>query len=120
IPVELLTPRPATPTPAATPAMLGTPQTRTTARPTGTPIPAIRGTPVAASEPLAGILRDDRLTSPIIGEDFSYRVYLPPDYQTPPQRRYPVLYMLHCNGGGQHPPGRSFPPSAARRIRHHP
>jgi enterochelin esterase-like enzyme len=116
IPVELLTPRPATPTPAAIPAMLGTPQPRATARPTGTPITAIRGTPVAASEPLAGVLRDDRLTSPIIGEDFSYRVYLPPDYQTRPQRRYPVLYMLHGNGGNYTEWSDSFLPEQADRM----
>jgi enterochelin esterase-like enzyme len=44
-------------------------------------------------------LLDDQLTSPIIGDAFPYRIYLPPDYQRSPTRRYPVLYMLHGAGG---------------------
>ena len=66
-----------------------------------TPTPNAQGTPVPASEPLQGTLLDDRLLSPIIGASFPYRVYLPPDYQHSPQKRYPVLYMLH-GGGGRH------------------
>ena len=76
----------------------------------------VRGTPVAASEPLVGMLRDDRLTSPIIGEDFTYRVYLPPDYLTRPDRRYPVLYMLHGNGGNYTEWTDSFLPEQADRM----
>jgi enterochelin esterase-like enzyme len=55
--------------------------------------------PVAPAEPILGTLQDDRLPSPIIGEELPYRVYLPPDYETNPSRRYPVLYMLHGAGG---------------------
>jgi enterochelin esterase-like enzyme len=123
VPVQLLTPRPtpvpaaATPTPA--PVLLATPAPRATAArvvPTATATPALRGTPVSAAEPLVGLLRDDKLTSPIIGEDFSYRIYLPPDYQTRPQRRYPVLYMLHGNGGNYTEWTDSYLPEQADRM----
>ena len=63
------------------------------------PPPSIGGALVAVSEPLQGLLLDDRLDSPIIGESFVYRIYLPPDYMQVPERRYPVLYMLHGTGG---------------------
>jgi enterochelin esterase-like enzyme len=105
-PSNLLTPRPATPTPEqptqpTRPAATQQPKPEATPRlpATPTPVPTLRGTPIAASEPLQGFLLDDRLTSPIInGESFAYRVYLPPDYQRS-QKHYPVLYMLHGNGG---------------------
>src|ERR1700694_341815 len=95
-PAVLLTPRPtlpatATPLPVATPAAA----VRTLVPATATLVPSVPGTPVAASEPLQGLLIDDRLLSPIIGEGFPYRVYLPPGYLHAPQQRYPVLYMLH-------------------------
>src|SRR5438067_7780201 len=86
-PANLLTPRPtlaASATPDVKPteelsdlsiAVVPAPPTL---RPTATPAPKLIGTPVAVSEPLQGFLRDDRLTSPIIGESFAYRIYLPP------------------------------------------
>jgi enterochelin esterase-like enzyme len=117
IPSQLLTPRPTEEpaTPTAAPATTPGPRA-TTAAATRTPTPAVNGTPVAASEPLAGTLRDDRLTSPIIGEDFTYRIYLPPDYMTRPQHRYPVLYMLHGNGGNYTEWSDSFLPEQADRM----
>ena len=122
IPAQLLTPRPTaepatpTPVPRATPVPQTTPGTKATLAPTATSTPSVKGTPVAAAEPLAGMLRDDKLTSPIIGEDFAYRVYLPPDYQARPQRRYPVLYMLHGNGGNYTEWSDSFLPEQADRL----
>jgi len=62
------------------------------------------------------MLRDDRLSSPIIGEDFTYRIYLPPDYLARPQKRYPVLYMLHGNGGNYTEWTDSFLPEQADRM----
>jgi enterochelin esterase-like enzyme len=62
------------------------------------------------------MLRDDKLSSPIIGEDFTYRVYLPPDYLTNTTRRYPVLYMLHGNGGNYTEWTDSFLPEQADRM----
>ena len=35
------------------------------------------------------------------GEKVSYLHYLPPDYETAKDRRYPVVYWLHGIGGGQ-------------------
>jgi enterochelin esterase-like enzyme len=64
-----------------------------------TPTPESTAVPVAAAEPILGTLQDDRLPSPIIGQELPYRVYLPPDYQSNPSRRYPTLYMLHGAGG---------------------
>lgn len=71
---------------------------------------------MGASEPLVGMLRDDRFSSPIIGEDFAYRIYLPPDYLTKQTKRYPVLYMLHGNGGNYTEWTDSFLPEQADRL----
>jgi enterochelin esterase-like enzyme len=68
------------------------------------------------SEPLQGFLLDDRLFSPVIGESYRYRVYLPPDYLRSPTRRYPVLYMLHGNGGNYTEWTDSFLPEQADRM----
>lgn len=121
-PANLLTPRPALP-PAATPAPMTVdrPATTNVDRPATTtprpsPTPSLRGTPIAASEPLQGFLVDDRLLSPIIGESFAYRVYLPPDYLRSPQRRYPVLYMLHGNGGNYTEWSDSYLPEQTDRL----
>jgi enterochelin esterase-like enzyme len=115
-PANLLTPRPDLPAPTATPqvglAKPGVPRPT----PTSTPAPALRGTPVKSTEPLQGFLLDDQLNSPIIGSTFPYRVYLPPDYLRAPQRRYPVLYMLHGNGGNYTEWSDSFLPEQADRL----
>jgi len=114
-PANLLTPRPTLPPPTATPRVVAVPGTPVpTLKPT--PAPILRGTPVAASEPLQGTLLDDTLSSPIIGSSFPYRVYLPPDYQYSPQRRYPVLYMLHGLGGNYTEWSDSFLPEQADRL----
>jgi enterochelin esterase-like enzyme len=79
-------------------------------------MPSTRGIPVRVSEPLLGALLDDRFNSPIIGKSFPYRVYLPPDYQHSPQKRYPVLYMLHGAGGDYTEWTDSFLPEQADRL----
>jgi enterochelin esterase-like enzyme len=84
--------------------------------PTATPTPALIGTPVLASEPLQGFLLDETLDSPIIGETFKYRIYLPPDYLSAPQRHYPVLYMLHGAGGNYTEWSDSFLPEQIDRM----
>jgi enterochelin esterase-like enzyme len=118
-PANLLTPRPTLPPATATPRP-NTPVPNTTPRPTtppsATPTPVLRGTPIAASEPLQGILQDDGLFSPIIGERYKYRVYLPPDYLHAPDRRYPVLYLLHGTGGSYTEWSDSFLPEQADRM----
>jgi enterochelin esterase-like enzyme len=121
-PANLLTPPPTVPpaTATATPKVVALPRTAVpgTAVPTlvPTPVPSIRGTPVPASEPLQGTLLDDRLLSPIIGDSFPYRVYLPPGYQSSAQKRYPVLYMLHGAGGNYTEWTDSFLPEQADRL----
>ncbi|TME35171.1 MAG: hypothetical protein E6I75_12675 [Chloroflexi bacterium] len=119
-PANLLTPRPTPPPPpTATPAATTAPTRpgRTVApTPIPTSTPRLSGTPVAASEPLQGFLLDDRLLSPIIGESFAYRVYLPPDYLRAPKRLYPVLYMLHGNGGNYTEWSDSYLPEQVDRM----
>jgi enterochelin esterase-like enzyme len=61
-------------------------------------------------------LLDDRLNSPIIGQSFAYRVYLPPNYLTSAERRYPVLYMLHGAGGNYTEWSDSFLPEQVDRL----
>ena len=74
------------------------------------------GTPVTVTEPLQGLLLDDELSSPIIGESFPYRVYLPPDYLASTQRHYPVLYLLHGTGGNRSEWTDSFLPEQIDRM----
>src|SRR5947209_661407 len=119
-PAILQTPRPTlapTATPVPTPVSTAV-VARATSRPTATasPQPTVRGTPVTASEPLQGLLLDDSLLSPIIGESLPYRVFLPPDYVRTPQRRYPVLYMLHGAGGNYTEWSDSYLPEQADRM----
>jgi endo-1,4-beta-xylanase len=49
-------------------------------------------------------------TSKLAGGEVSYLIYLPPDYATNPERRYPVVYWLHGLAGTQR--------SAARFVSH--
>jgi enterochelin esterase-like enzyme len=81
-----------------------------------TAVPSFEGTPVAASEPLQGYLLDERLWSPIIGDSFKYRVYLPPDYLNSTGTHYPVLYMLHGAGGNYTEWSDSFLPEQVDRM----
>src|SRR4051794_21372327 len=53
----------------------------------------------ARASTLAGTLFDTELYSPILAREMTFRVYLPPDYFSNDQRRYPTLYMLHGAGG---------------------
>jgi enterochelin esterase-like enzyme len=51
--------------------------------------------PLAFSDAPAGqVLEGLKLSSPILGRDVAYAVYLPPDYALS-TRRYPVVYLLH-------------------------
>lgn len=40
-------------------------------------------------------------TSKLAGTEVSYLIYLPPDYETAKDQRYPVIYWLHGRGGSQ-------------------
>lgn len=50
--------------------------------------------------PQGQILRHD-IPSPALGRDLALKVYLPPGYDAAASRRYPVLYLLHGNGGNE-------------------
>ena len=113
VPVQLLTPRPTQPPPTATPTSRPAIAQRATATPT--PAPSVRGTPVAAAEPLQGMVLEDQLFSPIVQMTLPYRVYLPPEYLKS-QRRYPVLYLLHGTGGNYTEWTDSFLPEQADRL----
>jgi enterochelin esterase-like enzyme len=50
---------------------------------------------VAARAQTDALVRDLTHRSAIFGEERHYRVFLPPDYDRAPQRRYPVIYFFH-------------------------
>ena len=82
------------PTSTYTPA----PPTATLVPPTFTPLPpTLTPTPLAcAGHPgriETGSLSVEYLTDPLI-----FRIYLPPCYDAQPERRFPVLYLLHGQG----------------------
>ncbi|MCX7016976.1 MAG: alpha/beta hydrolase-fold protein [Candidatus Sumerlaeota bacterium] len=56
------------------------------------------------------------LHSKTIHGDWSYLLYLPPDYESSPTKRYPVIYWLH-GGGGRQRGGGSFVQSLDDAIR---
>ena len=43
-------------------------------------------------------VEDHKFNSATLGREMPYLIYLPPDYYTAPDRRYPVLFMLHGIG----------------------
>ncbi len=62
--------------------------------------------PLTLSEWVDPNTTPERLTyvtfySPVVGEDVSYTVYLPDEYESATERRYPVVYWLHGRGGRQ-------------------
>ncbi len=50
--------------------------------------------PGLADSPGAKIL-DLQHRSKVLGENRNYRIFLPPDYETSPGKRYPVIYFFH-------------------------
>lgn len=47
----------------------------------------------------SGYLKDGAFYSEALGRTMPYGIYLPPSYDSAPNRRYPVVYMLHGVGG---------------------
>ena len=79
-----------------------TPTPRPTPTATRTPLPTLIPTPTTTStpEPLAcwqqgGRWEESSLPSDFVPLPLEYRVYLPPCYDQLPERRYPVLYLIH-------------------------
>jgi enterochelin esterase-like enzyme len=70
---------------------------------------------VATPTPLAGTLAEAHFLSPTLGRDMTYRVYLPPDYDSS-QASYPVVYMLHGAGGNFTEWSDSFLPERADEM----
>jgi endo-1,4-beta-xylanase len=52
-----------------------------------------------------------------IQRNVSYLIYLPPDYASTPQQRYPVIYWLHSRGGRQSEGAATFVPGLDAAIR---
>ena len=89
-------PSPATPaapspsmesTRAAAPVISSTP---TLAEPT----PLLSPTPFVCRQRKGHILQD-QVTTDLLRHPIDFRVYLPPCYEQEPERRYPVLYLIH-------------------------
>lgn len=81
----------ATPTIIDTPSPLadtGTPQ------PDPGPAATVTGSPTPCQSP-ASQLTVDYVNSAVLARRVAYSIYLPPCYDTDPNRRYPVLYLLH-------------------------
>ena len=55
----------------------------------------------SAQWPATGKVEYKTMPSKILNEDREYSVYLPKSYSTNPEKKYPVLYLLH-GGGGSH------------------
>ncbi len=92
---------PSTETPAPRPTV--TPLIRPTAAPTNTPAPtATPASNVALAAPASGSCAeaggkvvDGSFKSEVVGRRQHYYIYLPPCYDTNPETRYPVVYLLH-------------------------
>jgi len=54
-----------------------------------------------AQMPAMGKVEYKTMPSKILNQDREYAVYLPKSYSTNPDKKYPVLYLLH-GGGGSH------------------
>lgn len=54
-----------------------------------------------AQMPPMGKIEYSNMPSEILGKDREFAIYLPKSYATHPERKYPVLYLLH-GGGGAH------------------
>jgi enterochelin esterase-like enzyme len=60
--------------------------------PSGPAMPALAGTVVPGPQ---GEVEDVHLAGSSFGVHGNYRIYLPPGYGRDPERRYPVVYLLH-------------------------
>lgn len=86
------------------PSVTSSPLPPPTASPTPTRSPTLAPTPTASPSPTAtpltcwregGHFEHGSLHSDLLKLPMEYSVYLPPCYDQQPDRRYPVLYMIH-------------------------
>lgn len=89
---------------AVIPTHIPTPSSTATAKPspipTLTPIPSPTATPFLSPTPLScwsqgGHIETGQITTDLLRQPLDFRVYLPPCYHEQPERRYPVLYLIH-------------------------
>ena len=56
-----------------------------------------------AAEPAKVVVRAEvtslKFPSPLMGREIPYRLILPADYKTKPEKRYAAVYLLHGLGG---------------------
>jgi enterochelin esterase-like enzyme len=95
---------PATSTKTATATLTRTPTAIPTATPTRLPTatftPTLTRTPTNTPLPRGNVTKiDTTFRSALLNENRRIIIYLPPGYNDAPQRRYPVLYLLHGYGG---------------------
>ena len=69
-------------------------------KPTGPSIVWVN-TPKASQLPLPSNTRHQTFRSSLVNEDIGYCVYLPPSYEAAAEKRFPVIYNLHGNGGNE-------------------
>jgi enterochelin esterase-like enzyme len=63
-------------------------------------VPALSGSTARGPAPEHGVVQQGAYTSAALGgERRPYSIYLPPSYDVFPDRRYPVLYLLHGSPG---------------------
>lgn len=79
-------------TAAGAPADTGSPQPDS--EPTESATPGAPNTAIPCQKP-ASQLTVDYVNSPVLARRVAYSLYLPPCYGIDPNRRYPVLYLLH-------------------------
>lgn len=61
--------------------------------------PSVGGPQIAPSPQMSLPYRIESYTSAVLGGDRTYAVVLPPDYARHPERRYPVIFLLHGGHG---------------------
>lgn len=54
-----------------------------------------------SSYTMAGDISREQFTSPTLGHDYPYTIYLPRDYDKDAQAPYPVIYLLHGSFGNE-------------------
>lgn len=57
--------------------------------------------PKANQLPLPPNTKHETFQSQVAGQEVGFCIYLPPAYATSPERRFPVIYNLHGNGGNE-------------------
>jgi enterochelin esterase-like enzyme len=83
-----------TASPKTSPTAVPTATRSPSATPSPTPSPTSSSTPLACWEK-GGQVIESQLESEYLKKPLEYRVYLPPCYAEQPERRYPVLYLIH-------------------------